>query len=132
LDDSLDRLGLNRVRVDWRSTELDRRTIAVTLTLMGEELGRLGVGRVGIRRFVREGTMPWHESTHGGGHHMGTTRMSEDPTAGVVDPSCRVHGTDNLYVASSAVFPRAGCVNPTLTIVALSLRLADHLREVLR
>ncbi|MBA3891154.1 MAG: hypothetical protein H0X64_11565 [Gemmatimonadaceae bacterium] len=58
---------------------------------------------------------------------MGTTRMSDDPTQGVVDRDCRVHSVDNLYVAGSSVFPTGGYVNPTLTLTALALRLADHL-----
>jgi choline dehydrogenase-like flavoprotein len=66
---------------------------------------------------------------NGGWHHMGTTRMSDDPKRGVVDRHCRVHGMENLYVAGSSVFPTSGSANPTLTLVALTLRLADHLKE---
>jgi choline dehydrogenase-like flavoprotein len=57
--------------------------------------------------------------------------MHADPRQGVVDANARVHGTSNVYVAGSSVFPTGGYANPTLTIVALSIRLADHLREVL-
>jgi choline dehydrogenase-like flavoprotein len=60
-------------------------------------------------------------------HHAGTTRMSDDPTTGVVDTDCRVFGVDNLYVAGSSVFPTSGYANPTLTIVALAIRLSDTL-----
>jgi choline dehydrogenase-like flavoprotein len=60
-------------------------------------------------------------------HHIGATRMSERPTYGVVDRDCRVHGISNLYVAGSSVFPTAGTAAPTLTIVALALRVADHI-----
>jgi choline dehydrogenase-like flavoprotein len=60
---------------------------------------------------------------------MGTTRMADAPSRGVVDADCRVHGIENLYVAGSSVFPTVGYVNPTLTIVELSLRLADHLDQ---
>jgi choline dehydrogenase-like flavoprotein len=63
---------------------------------------------------------------------MGTTRMHPDPRRGVVDANGRVHGIANLYVAGSSVFPTSGSANPTLTIVALALRLADHLQEQLR
>jgi choline dehydrogenase-like flavoprotein len=70
----------------------------------------------------------WTENLSWFGHHMGTTRMSTDPRSGVVDPDSRVHGIDNLYIASSSVFPTAGYANPTLTILALALRLADHVR----
>ena len=62
-------------------------------------------------------------------HYIGTTRMSDDPREGVVDRNCAVHGMENLYVAGSSVFPTAGQANPTLTIVALALRLANRLRE---
>ena len=62
-------------------------------------------------------------------HHMGTTRMSDDPGRGVVDADCLVHGVSNLYVAGSSVFPTGGTAAPTLTIVALALRLADHVRQ---
>ena len=55
--------------------------------------------------------------------------MHRDPALGVVDEDCRVHGVANLYVAGSSVFPTAGAANPTLTITALALRLADHLKE---
>jgi choline dehydrogenase-like flavoprotein len=61
-------------------------------------------------------------------HHMGTTRMHESPKQGVVDHNCQVHGVQNLFVAGSSVFPTSGFANPTLTIVALSLRLADHIK----
>jgi choline dehydrogenase-like flavoprotein len=61
-------------------------------------------------------------------HHMGTTRMSHDPKRGVVNSDSRAHGIDNLYVIGSSVFPTVGCGNPTLTIVALALRLADFLK----
>jgi choline dehydrogenase-like flavoprotein len=63
-----------------------------------------------------------------GGHHMGTTRMSRHPSGGVVDERCAVHGLPNLYACSAAVFPTCGYANPTLTVVALAIRLAAHLR----
>ena len=65
------------------------------------------------------------------GHHLGTTRMSSDPTQGVVDANLKVHSLDNLYVAGASVFVTAGVSNPTFTIIALSIRLADHLRAKL-
>ena len=64
-------------------------------------------------------------------HHLGTTRMHLDPRHGVVDPSCRVHGVSGLYVTGGSVFPTSGAANPTLTIVALALRLADELKHAL-
>ena len=64
-----------------------------------------------------------------GGHHIGTARMGSDPRSSVVDSDCRVHGVENLYVASSATFPTSSQANPTLTVVALALRLAAHLQR---
>jgi choline dehydrogenase-like flavoprotein len=61
-------------------------------------------------------------------HHMGTTRMGVDPSSSVVDLNGRVHGTENVFAAGASVFPTSGCANPTFTIVALSIRLAEHLR----
>ena len=65
----------------------------------------------------------------GGYHQMGTTRMSGDERTGVVDANCRVHGLENLYVAGSSVYPTGSNINPTLTLVALALRLSDHLKN---
>jgi len=66
-----------------------------------------------------------------GHHHMGGTRMSDDPQKGVVDRDCRVHGMRNLYVGGSSVFATSGQCNPTTTIVALAARLGDHLSRVI-
>jgi choline dehydrogenase-like flavoprotein len=63
---------------------------------------------------------------------MGTTRMHRNPKYGVVDENCRLHGISNLYIAGPSVFPTSGYANPTLTIVALALRLFEHLRDIMR
>ena len=70
---------------------------------------------------------PLWSDLNAGLHHMGTTRMSANPAEGVVDPHCQVHGVSNLYVAGSSVFPTVGMANPTFTIVALALRMAEHI-----
>ena len=125
-----DELGMPRARLDWRLTELDRRSFRQFYEVLGREIGRAGVGRVQMRPWVLEKPdAPWPASVGGGWHHMGTTRMHRDPREGVVDPDCRVHGIANLSVAGAAVFPTAGAANPTLTLVALSLRLSDHLKS---
>ena len=124
-----DALGMPRARLDWRLTELDRRSFRGFYEALGRELGRAGIGRLQMRDWVMEPpTAPWPKSLGGGWHHMGTTRMHQDPQQGVVDANCRVHGIANLYIAGAAVYPTAGCVNPTLTLVALTLRLSDHLK----
>lgn len=127
LDDTVDALGMRRIKLDWRLSDLDRRSIHQHQKLLGEELARLGIGRVRVG--IAEDA-PWPPNVDGGHHHMGTTRMSDDPKQGVVDQNCKVHGIANLYVAGSSVFPTVGNANPTLTIVAMALRLAEHLRSL--
>jgi choline dehydrogenase-like flavoprotein len=78
---------------------------------------------------VTDDDISWPKDMYGDQHNMGTTRMHRDPRLGVVDEDCRLHGVANLYVAGSSTFPAGGAANPTLTIVALALRLADHLKE---
>jgi choline dehydrogenase-like flavoprotein len=114
-----DRLGVPRAELQWRWSTEERAELDRIRGLLADWLEGAGVGRVRIDR-ERDADPNAH-------HHAGTTRMAVDERHGVVDPDCRVHGTDNLYVAGASVFPRAGCANPTLTVVALSLRLADHL-----
>jgi choline dehydrogenase-like flavoprotein len=125
-----DELGLQRVRVDWRLTGQDVETALKSLEIIGQVVGEAGFGRIRIHEWLRSNpdpsTFPGHENYH----PAGTTRMSEDPSEGVVDRDCRMHGVGNLYVAGSSVFATVGAVNPTLTIVALSLRLADHLKTI--
>ncbi len=124
LSDQRDALGMRRLVLDWRIMDRDLESVEATVRYLVRWLGGSGLGRVQFSRPISAETT---ERFTGGMHHMGTTRMSADSGEGVVDTNCRVHGTENLYVASSAVFSAAGYSNPTLTIVALSLRLADHL-----
>jgi len=119
-----DALGMQRVKLDWRLPATDSDSLRRSLVAFGRELGRAGRGRLFVRLTEAR---PWPGAS-GGDHHMGTTRMASEPAGGVVDPDCAIHGMDNLYVAGSSVYPTAGFANPTLTIVALALRLADHLR----
>jgi choline dehydrogenase-like flavoprotein len=130
LGKDLDAFGLRKVVVDWRLTAEDQRGMAMGNRLLGAELGRGGFGR--LESSVPEGDSEWPSDMRGDQHHMGTTRMHRDPNMGVVDENCRVHGVANLYLAGSSVFPTGGTFNPTLTIVALALRLADHVKECLR
>jgi choline dehydrogenase-like flavoprotein len=123
-----DALGLPKIRLDWRLTEQDRRSVVEHMRSLGREFGALGIGRMLIG--VEDDGL-WPADVIGGAHHMGTTRMHDDPRQGVVDRNCRVHGLANLYVAGSSVFTTSGAGNPTLTLVALALRLADHLRPSL-
>jgi choline dehydrogenase-like flavoprotein len=114
-----------RARLDWRLSELDRKSARRSLELLAHELGRTGIGRGAL--FLDE-TAPWRDVITSG-HHIGTTRMSQTHEDGVVDADTRVHGIANLFVSSSATFPTSGLASPTPTIVALAVRLADHLKE---
>jgi choline dehydrogenase-like flavoprotein len=130
LGKDLDVFGLRKVTVDWRLTAEDKRGMATGNRLLGAELDRGGFGR--LQSTVPEDDSEWPSDMRGDQHHMGTTRMQRDPRMGVVDENCRVHGVENLYVTGSSVFPTSGTFNPTLTIVALALRLADHIKERLQ
>jgi choline dehydrogenase-like flavoprotein len=124
-----DAMGMPRVRFDWRLTSLDKRSMRTFYRVLGREVGRQGVGRVQVLDWLRDGDdASWPTFLSGGWHHMGTTRMHRDPKRGVVDANCRVHGLANLYVAGASVYTTSGSANPTLTLVALTLRLADHLK----
>ncbi len=128
LGDDLDPYGQRRVVFDWRVSEADNaaagRTAGVLMQAFLEaKLGRL-LPQLPEAAFAARPPKPHL-------HHMGTTRMHGDPRHGVVDRNCRVHGLENLYIAGSSVFPTSGNANPTYTIVALAIRLADHLKEAL-
>jgi choline dehydrogenase-like flavoprotein len=110
----------------------------VLVAVLGEELRRLGLGRVEPAAWLADPDGGWRTdpliSAHpiAGYHHMGTTRMSEDPRSGVTDPYGQVHGVANLHVVGSSVFPTSSWANPTLTIAALALRTAERIASRLQ
>lgn len=122
-----DVLGMNRVKVDWRLGDLEMRTFNRTFELVAAELSHSGAAEVVLDQPLQE----WPPDLEGTWHHMGTTRMHDSPKHGVVDQNCRVHGMANLFIAGSSVFPTAGPNYPTREIVALTVRLAEHLRSEL-
>jgi choline dehydrogenase-like flavoprotein len=126
LNDRKDRFGMPRIDVDWQLNERDRQGYYRLMDVLRGEFSRLGIGELVTHDRVDE--TGWPLAMTGGKHHMGTTRMHTDPRQGVVDADCRVHGVGNLFIAGSSVFPTGGYANPTLTIVALAIRLADHLK----
>ncbi len=131
LSDERDSLGVPRANLHWQLTELDLVSIRKLYEIIGKEVGLSGIGRVRFDDFLQEERPEIIPTTMGGGwHHMGTTRMNNDPAKGVVDQNCKVHGLSNLFIAGSSCFPTAGAPNPTLTLVALSLRLSDHLKSI--
>jgi choline dehydrogenase-like flavoprotein len=122
-----DRLNVNTLVLDWKIGPEVERSVTRFLGLLGRHLEqrRIGVLTQDVAEF---GELSFSDASH----HMGTTRMSNDPRSGVVDNNCRVHSVGNLFIAGSSVFPSAGHANPTLTIVALALRLSVHLRACLQ
>lgn len=127
LSDARDALGLNVPRLDWKMSEIDKRSITVLVEQIGAELARLGLGRARLADWLMEDGAYW--GVVAGNHHMGTTRMGDDPRRSVVDRDCRVHGYRNLHIAGSSVFTTSSFANPTLTIVALALRLSDNMKK---
>jgi choline dehydrogenase-like flavoprotein len=125
LDTRRDALGMPRVRLEWKLGGQDLDGLRRALRILFHEVDP----RVAEVVAFDAGADRWVESIKGGAHHIGTTRMHRHPGSGVVDEHCRVHGTSNLFIAGSSVFPTAGWAPPTLTIVALALRLADHLKQ---
>jgi choline dehydrogenase-like flavoprotein len=132
LSDHRDALGMPRIRLNWQLSPLDKWSIRRSQELLGARLETAGIGTVEPEEWVLSDDDRWGGTLHGGHHHLGTARMSDDPATGVVDRDGRVHGIDNLFVSDSAAFPTSGYANPMLTIVALALRTAGHLRGTLQ
>ena len=123
--------------VDWRLNDTDKRGAVRALEITLEYLRQRGASRQEMITDVGGGAEDWtflpaEGALETGDHHLGALRMSSAPEDGIVDSNSRLHRVDNLYIAGSAVFPSGGYANPTLTIVALALRLADHLKAVTR
>ncbi len=118
-----DALGLPLPRIEWRWRDTDQRQLERLRALLAAAMESAGLGL-----FI---STPGARPDPDAHHHLGTTRMHPDERYGVVDADGRVHGTDNLFIAGSSVFPTGGYANPTLTIVALAIRLADHLKSLL-
>ncbi len=133
LTNESDAIGMPRISLDWQLTRQDVESVTALVDAFAREAMRTGLGKVEVANWLRSGDGAWTTdpliSAHpiGGYHHMGTTRMADDPKRGVTDRWGRVHGLSNLYVAGSSLFPTSGWANPTLTIVALALRSADRI-----
>ena len=121
LGEARDAFGSRKIVVDWRWHEQDMANTMRAQDLYARTLERAELGRYEILR--PEGRP--EVLSHSTAHYMGLTRMHDDPRQGVVDANCRVHGVRNLYIASSSVFTTGGFANPTLTTVALALRVGD-------
>jgi choline dehydrogenase-like flavoprotein len=133
LSNERDGLGMPRAQLQWELTPFEKYSMRTLYELIGQQLGAYEIGRMQLMDYLRDpNDHSWPDTTGGGWHHMGTTRMSDNPQTGVVDPNNKLHGVSNLYIAGASVFVTAAAPNPTLTITALSLRLAEHLKNVIR
>jgi choline dehydrogenase-like flavoprotein len=129
LNSERDALGVPKAALHMTIADADFAHLRLTL----KELGRqLLAARIGMIKLNQSTPSDWLATLDWGNHHMGTARMSADPKEGVVDSNLKVHDVANLYIAGSSVFPTYGAANPTVNLLALALRLADHLKSVLK
>jgi choline dehydrogenase-like flavoprotein len=122
-----DRYGMPRAKITWHKTQKTWDTVAHLARTLRDEVRKARLGELEVWPHISPTKSYWRVFMHDTYHHMGGTRMGSSPVTGVVDENCKVHGVDNLYIASSSVFPTGGHSNVTLTIMALSFRLAEHL-----
>ncbi len=132
LSNEKDELGIPRANLHWALSPIDKKTVLTLNKLLGQQLGAAGLGRVKLADYLLDNDEQLPDYTSGGWHHIGTTRMSDNPKTGVVDANCKVHGIDNFYIAGASCYPTGGAVNPTLTCVAISLRLSDYLKKQIK
>ncbi len=130
LSDQKDVLGLPKAKAIWKISERDRRTILRIGKLLREELPKAGMPTPVMANWILE-DRPQDAPLIDMAHMIGTTRMSEDPKHGVVNSQCQVHGIKGLFIAGASVFPTSSHVNPTLMLLALTIRTADHLKQLL-
>jgi hypothetical protein len=130
LASSRDALGMPRARVNWQLGDQVKHTFDRTLDIIAKELQAAQIADIELDPPLLG--RDWPAALEGTWHHMGTTRMHDSPRLGVVDRDCRIHGVSNMFVAGSSVFPTAGANFPTFTLVALALRLSDHIVARLR
>ncbi|MDT5093537.1 MAG: hypothetical protein QOH60_2900 [Mycobacterium sp.] len=129
LSDTRDALGRQRIKLDWRWSQGDRDNIDRSIAIFGSQIEAAGIGRFHRWSGFLGPSRPRQPGFH---HQMGGTRMHVDPALGVLDENCLVHGLTNVYLAGSSVFPTGlGYANPTLTLLSLTLRLADHVKSKL-
>jgi choline dehydrogenase-like flavoprotein len=127
LSDNLDALGLRKAIVDWRVSNAEYETARRFARIIKQQLEAAGFAGLDWTPGLLDGLQPALVDSY---HPMGGLRMGVDPATSVVDTNLKVHGVKNLYVASCAVYPSGGSSNPTFTLMALAMRLGDHLRSM--
>jgi choline dehydrogenase-like flavoprotein len=126
LSSRLDRLGTPLLEVDWHVGAAEHRAAVAVTRAFADTVRRSGLAELRLVPWLEDRTA-FVRAARDYFHHAGTTRMAERPEDGVVDARCAVHGVTGLHVVGGSVFPSSGFANPTLTIVALALRLAGQL-----
>ena len=128
LSETKDELGVARAKINWKIDCDARRSLARLGQQMSREFDRVGLPLPTLDAWVKQNSLD-DAAIIDMAHTMGTTRMADNPKQGVVDRNCRVHGVGGLYIAGASVFPTGGHANPTLMILALAIRLSDHLKH---
>lgn len=128
LSDKKDALGMPLARIDWKISNKERHTVIRMAEIINSQFESLGLPSLNKAKWLNN-VNNWHSNFFDSAHHMGSTRMNKEPTKGVVDDNCKVHGIKGLYIGGGSIFPTAGTANPTLMIVSLALRLSDHLKS---
>ncbi len=128
LSDRLDVFECPKIKLTWKINDLDKQTMVALHQTLKERLRSTGIGELSSP--LLSGAPTDWPIYHDASHHMGTTRMGNDPKTSVVDANCKVHGIENLYIGGSSTFPTVGYANPTFTIVALAVRLAEHVKNI--
>ena len=132
LSKSKNKYGNFLPQINWRLSDLDYKTLKINYEKISKNFKLENIGKINASNFIETIDKETKKDVFAVGHHMGTTRMSENHSNGVVDKNLKVHNIKNLFVAGSSIFPTGGFINPTMTIIALSLRLGNHINELLK
>ncbi len=127
LSDTKDALGMPLSKIDWKISDREMQTVRRLSQVLCQELERIGLSPPTLADWL-DAKEDWQSNFTDRAHPIGTTRIAENPKEGVVNSDCQVHGVEGLFVAGSSVFPTTGHANPTLMVVAMSIRLADWLK----
>ena len=127
-----DNFGIPRIHMEFKLQNSVRKTMTTFLEEVGKFFISNDLGRIKIEDWLYDYKKDFSKNgqADNGCHHIGSTRMGEDPNTSVVDRNLKVHNTENLFIAGSSVFTTGGAANPTLTICQLSLRLANHIAKI--
>ncbi len=127
LGDERDQFGMRKANINWQISEKTWKTVIHLSRLVKSELSRLSLADLKLYNWINENEHDWKTFLRDSNHHMGGTRMSKKPDSGVVNSDLQVWGHDNVFLCSSSVFPTSSHSNPTLTLLALTIRLSEFL-----